>query len=232
VKQTPEGPAALIETTGTYTFDFASGKAKTLSVDIPAPLAVDGSWDVEFQPGRGAPDRAVFDHLISWPDDQDPGIKYFSGTATYIKKFDVPAALIARNRRLYLDLGRVEVMADVTLNGRDLGVLWKPPFRTDITGCVRAAANELEVKVVNLWPNRLIGDEQFPDDARWNKHWGGMQLADWPGWLPHGIPNGQRPATGRVAFATWKHWKKDDPLLKSGLLGPVFIRVAEQSTLE
>jgi hypothetical protein len=232
VKQTPAGPAALVETSGTYTFDFASGKTRTLAVDVPAPLPVTGPWEVHFQPGRGAPDHAVFDQLMSWPDDSDPGIKYFSGTATYLKKFDLPAGLITEGRRLYLDLGRVEVMAEVTLNGKDLGVLWKPPFREDITGYVKPGTNDLQVKVVNLWPNRLIGDEQFPDDARWTRHWGGMQLADWPAWLAHGIPTGQRPATGRVAFATWKHWKKDDPLLKSGLLGPVTIQVAEQRILK
>jgi hypothetical protein len=231
VKHTPHGPAAFIEASGSYSFDFASGKTKTVDVEVPPPLAVDGPWELHFQPGRGAPEKAVFDKLISWPDDENPGIKYFSGTATYIKTFAIPATLIAKDRSLYLDLGRVEVMAEVTLNGKDLGILWKPPFRTDITGCVDAGTNVLEVKVVNLWPNRLIGDEELPDDCQWAKHTFGMMLKKWPNWLPDGIPNGQPRTSGRIGFATWKHWHKGDPLLKSGLLGPVTIQVAEQRIL-
>jgi hypothetical protein len=146
-------------------------------------------------------------------------VKYFSGTATYHRKFETATTLLAPDRMFCLDLGRVAVIAQVKLNGRDLGILWKPPFCVDITGVLRAGANDLEVSVVNLWVNRLIGDEQLPEDGEWKSQDNGAVLQQWPQWL---LQNKPRP-TGRVAFTTWKHWTKDDPLMESGLLGPVRI---------
>jgi hypothetical protein len=118
-------------------------------------------------------------------------------------------------------LGRVAVIAQVKLNGRDLGILWKPPFCADITEVLRAGTNDLEVSVVNLWVNRLIGDEQLPDDCEWRPQSGSEVLARYPQWL---LDNKPRP-TERIAFPVWKHWTKDDPLMESGLLGPVRIIV-------
>ena len=106
-------------------------------------------------------EKTTFDPLASWSEHPDPGVKYFSGTATYTRTFSVPSEMLGHGRRLYLDLGKVEVMAQVTLNGKDLGILWKPPFLVDVTDVARPGANALEVKVVNLWINRLIGDEQL-----------------------------------------------------------------------
>ena len=107
-------------------------------------------------------------------------------------------------------------------------MLWKPPFRLNITNILRQGTNELVVSVVNLWPNRLIGDEQLPEDSEWippasrrnltPRNYGAV-LANWPKWFLEHKPS----PTGRVTFTTWKHWTKEDPLLESGLLGPVFI---------
>jgi hypothetical protein len=129
--------------------------------------------------------------------------------------------MLGANRKLYLNLGRVEVIAEVKLNGRDLGILWKPPFQVDITAAAKPGRNQLEVKVVNLWPNRLIGDSRLPEDTEWT----GTKLTAWPQWLLEGKPS----PTGRVTFTTWKHWGKDDPLQESGLLGPVVLEAAEQA---
>ena len=123
-----------------------------------------------------------------------------------------------------LDLGAVREIAEVRLNGRDLGVLWKPPFRVDITKAARAGRNLLEVRVTNLWPNRLIGDEQLPADCDYRP--GGPILA-WPSWLLEGTP---RPS-GRIAFTTWQHWTRESPLIESGLLGPVTVHVGRQVEL-
>jgi hypothetical protein len=153
--------------------------------------------------------------LISWPDHPDTGVKYFSGTATYSKTLDVPADMIGSDRSDYLDLGTVKNFAEVTLNGQDLGILWKPPFRLDITSSVKPGANDLQVKVTNLWPNRIIGDAQLPEDVEWS----GMKPAKWPQWMLDGKPS----PTGRLTFTTWRHWTKDGKLLDSGLIGPVVI---------
>jgi hypothetical protein len=155
--------------------------------------------------------------LISWPDHADKGVKYFSGSARYVKEFEVSSAMLGSGRMLWLDLGRVKNFATVTLNGRELAVLWKEPFRVDVTNAIRPRRNRLEVKVTNLWVNRIIGDEQLPPDAEWN----GVTLKGWPDWLKDGKP---RPKTGRFTFTTWKFWNKDSPLLESGLLGPVVLK--------
>jgi len=146
-------------------------------------------------------------------------VRYFSGTATYEKDIDISADRLKAGSELWLDLGAVKNFAGVSLNGLDLGVLWKPPFRVDITAAAIPGVNHLVVKVTNLWPNRLIGDEQLPADCEWN----GDQLKAWPQWLLDGQPS----PTGRLTFTTWHHWKKDSRLLESGLLGPVTLRTAE-----
>jgi hypothetical protein len=111
-------------------------------------------------------------------------------------------------------------MAQVKLNGKDLGILWKPPFRADVTGAVKAGENTLEVKVVNLWVNRMIGDEQLPEDSQRNPD---GTLKQWPQWLLDGKPS----PTGRHTFTSWRLWKKDSPLRESGLLGPVRLQTAQ-----
>jgi hypothetical protein len=132
----------------------------------PAPLEITGPWEVRFPPNLGAPPSRVFDQLVSWTTIPDDGIKYFSGTATYLKKFEVPAALLTQDRRLELDLGQLRNVADVTLNGKPLGILWKPPYTCDVTGLVRGGNNELTIEITNLWANRLVGDAKLPREKR------------------------------------------------------------------
>ncbi len=116
-------------------------------------------------------------------------------------------------KSLFLDLGKVNNMARVKLNGKDLGVIWTFPWRVDISDAVKPSGNQLEIEVVNLWPNRLIGDEQLPDDGTGN--------GQWPKWLTEGKPR----TSGRYTFTTYKHFDKNSPLLESGLIGPVKILV-------
>jgi hypothetical protein len=121
---------------------------------------LDGPWDVAFQPDRGAPPQVRLEKLISWSEHPDPGVKYFSGTGTYTKTIQAPKEWFQRGARLWLDLGGVKNLAEVTLNGKPVGIVWKPPFRVDVTDALKPGANRLEVKVVNLWVNRIIGDQQ------------------------------------------------------------------------
>jgi len=207
---------------GTYAATAASGKQlRAVVQSVPEPLDVTGPWALRFPPNLGAPESATFDELKSWTTSDDPGIRYFSGTATYATTFNIPAGLKREGIVLMLDLGRVREIAEVRLNGIDLGILWKAPFRVDITDAAKAGENTLEVRVTNLWPNRLIGDEQLPDDCEWN---GDGSLKAWPEWFTKGEP---RP-TARITFTTWKHWHKDSPLIDSGLLGPVRVWVGRK----
>ena len=211
-------------TAGTYDFQTASGKKGSVTVDAPAPsLAIEGPWRLQFQPERGAPPEVTLAALKSWSEHSDSGVKHFSGTGTYTKTFKVPADFVKPGRRFYLDLGKVAVLAEVKLNGQDLGILWKRPFVTDITDSLRGGENQLEVKVTNLWVNRLIGDEQLPPDVEWKEiSWEpfGKALKEWPEWLL----NNQPSPTGRITFTTWHTWNKKDRLMESGLIGPVTIR--------
>jgi hypothetical protein len=207
------------------TVSFSDGGRQSLAAPaLPPSVALAGPWQVTFPPKLGAPAAATFDRLISWPDHADAGIRHFSGTATYATTFELPAALFGADRELTLDLGRVEVIAQATLNGQPLPTLWKPPFRLRVDGVAKPGANTLEVRVTNLWPNRMIGDAALPDDIAWQSAKRGSSLpAKWPEWLVKGQP---RPS-GRIAFCTRKDvYAKDDPLLPSGLLGPVTVSAA------
>jgi hypothetical protein len=134
------------------------------AVTVPAPKlekwsAIDGDWQVDFQPGRGAPASARFASLHSLADDADAGIRYFSGTAVYRHDFALPSGA-AGGAPLWLDLGRIGDVAEVRVNGKSAGISWWPPYRVDIGTLVQAGGNHLEVRVANLWVNRLIGDAQ------------------------------------------------------------------------
>ena len=207
---------------GVYTLKTADGKVRQMQVKTGAATReIAGPWTLRFPDGWGAPKQVGLDKLISWTEHSDPGVRYFSGTARYSKDFDVPASMVGSDRSVVLDLGKVMNFAEVTLNGKKLAVLWKEPFRADVTGLMRAGRNHLEVSVTNLWPNRIIGDEQYPDDCQWN----GNTIAQIPQWVTGG---GTRPQKERYTFATWKFYNKDSKLLESGLLGPVVLYSAKR----
>ena len=210
---------------GVFEYKHTNGWVMKLGVrSMLPPLQIGGAWHLSFPPNLGAPPRVELAKLVSWSDHPVSGVRYFSGTATYTKQIDVPAGYTEPGQVVWLDLGRVKNFARVTLNGKDLGVLWMEPFRLDVGGVLKKGVNTLDVRVTNLWPNRLIGDEQLPSDVEWN----GGPLKKWPDWLANGEP---RPKTGRIAFTTWHFYDKDSPLLESGLLGPVTIRSAERTAL-
>jgi hypothetical protein len=154
-----------------------------------------GAWDVAFNSDWGGPSKVVFEQLQDWTRRLEEGIRYYSGTATYRKRFElsVPEAQKLKSSA-FLDLGTVKNLARVRLNGHDLGVVWTTPWRVDISGAVKAGANDLEIEVVNLWPNRLIGDARLPKAQR------------------------------RTVTNVEKFNKLDAVLLGSGLLGPVTVR--------
>ncbi|WP_035671389.1 glycosyl hydrolase [Flavobacterium sp. 83] len=122
--------------------------------------AVEGNWNLSFQKERGAPSEITMDKLTSWTDNSDAGVKYFSGTGTYSKTIDAPKSWFKNQGQLWIDLGEVKNLAEVIVNGKSLGIVWKKPFRVDATGILKPGKNTLAIKVTNLWVNRLIGDAQ------------------------------------------------------------------------
>jgi hypothetical protein len=141
----------------------AKANSLTLPKVVETQLAtVDGPWNVSFQPGRGAPASVTLDKLVSWSDSQDTGVKYFSGTGTYTKTIQASSGWFKRGAKVWLDLGEVKNLAEVTVNGKSLGIVWHAPYRVDVSGALKPGANEVTVKVTNAWVNRLIGDQQ-PD---------------------------------------------------------------------
>jgi hypothetical protein len=177
--------------------------------EIKTLKTLDAPWTVSFDPQWGGPESTVFESLIDWTSHPDDGIKYYSGTAFYRQTFDMPG--YEKGNTLYLNLGKVKNIARVRLNGKDLGTVWTAPWQVDISEAVKQQGNELEIEVVNLWPNRLIGDDLLPDD--------GVKDERWPDWLLEGKPR----TSNRYTFASFRHYTKDSPLLESGLLGPVSI---------
>jgi hypothetical protein len=198
---------------GTYAFTDSRGRTRSAAVPAPRLQPVAGPWRLAFPPGLGAPPAVTLPTLISWSEHPDPGVRYFSGSATYSTTFPVERE---KGHALILDLGDVRNFAEVRVNGTALPTLWKAPWRVDITALAQPGTNTLSVRVTNLWVNRLIGDEQLPAEVEWSGPRGPIKT--WPRWLLDGRP---RPATERVAFTTWRFWTKEDPLLPSGLLGPV-----------
>ncbi len=222
----PEAPAALqlsgnsrggIQGLAWESGTYRLSSGATVSVGIEEPRTVEGAWEVRFQEGRGAPEKIELPQLISLHRHPDDGVRYFSGTATYSKRMQVPESFLRSGRRVFLDLGRVEVMAGVRVNGRSAGSVWKAPYRLDITDLVHPGNNDLEVEVTNLWANRMIGDEQLPPENEFGFN-GQDGISEIPDWYRNGKP---KPDGGRITFTTWKFYDQDEPLLPSGLLGPV-----------
>jgi hypothetical protein len=146
---------AIVAAPGSWILERAGGGHARLEVaDLPAPLQLQEPWTLVF-PERL---RIRLEALVSWTELSQPEARYYSGTAGYETELELTSELIAPQRALWLDLGAVHEMAEVRLNGVDLGVVWKPPFTVDITSAARLGRNVLELQVTNTWRNRLIGD--------------------------------------------------------------------------
>ena len=199
-------------------------------LDLPgeqiAVAPVVGEWKLSFPVGwyaGGDAVKALSTPLVDWTSLADPDLKYFSGTAIYERKFT--CAKPPLGARTLLDLGTVKNFADVSVNGKKFPTLWKPPFRVDVTDALREGENAIEVRVTNLWPNRIIGDDFKPEDCTFEPGKPLMErhLNGWPQFILDGKPS----PSGKVTFATWKHWTKEDAPLPSGLLGPVVLRTVK-----
>lgn len=187
--------------------DIPSGAGQ----DLKPLVQLTGAWDVAFGPTSGGPEKITFDSLTDWTTRPEPGIKYYSGVATYRKEFDLPGLPAQKNGKTWLDLGNVFDLCRVRLNGKDLGIIWTAPWRVDITEALRPTGNQLEIEVVNTWTNRRIGDQQ-PG----NKD---VRKVSWPS----GLLGGKKLSAGKYTFVTNNRFKANSPLRPAGLLGPVSV---------
>jgi hypothetical protein len=183
-----------------------------------ADLSAD--WKLGFSNGGSA----SMAQLSSWTKLNEDRLKYHSGTANYQKTFTLFKKQLDTAKEFYVDLGQVDVIAEVRVNGKDCGIAWKAPYRVDVSDALKPGENQIEVTVANLWVNRMIGDQRFEDDHVWTTDTGstakGQGLKAIPDWVIH---NTERPVKERATFYGWKwpHMKSGKPLLSSGMLGPV-----------
>ena len=178
-------------------------------------------WDVSFAPKLDVPFTLNPFILKDFSECEEPYLKYFSGTATYSGTF----FWAREDVRVWLNLGEMNDIAEVTVNGSPAGVLWYPPFRADITPFLKQGENHLEIAVTNNWANRLIGDEQFEPDFEWGEDRGpamGRAMKAFPEWFLKGVP---RPSKDRKGFVIWSYFRADSPLQPAGLVGPVELEI-------
>jgi hypothetical protein len=152
---------------GAYEVTFANGPVKCAKAAHVANIDLSGPWTLSFPANWGAPPRLQMDHLESWTQSSDPGVRYFSGTATYRTTVRLTAAQLAGGHAMKLDLGEVHEVAAIRVNGKPAQILWKAPYSLRIDSLLHAGQNVIEVDVTNLWPNRLIGDAQSPTDKHY-----------------------------------------------------------------
>jgi hypothetical protein len=136
---------------------------------------VDGAWEVTFPSHYGGPGKVIFPQLMDWCDSDMQGVRFYSGIAVYEKEIVVTEDELADGRRMELDLGSVEVMAQVFVNGQEVGTAWKSPYTLDVTDALMPGKNRLTIRVANRWINRLILDAQLPEDER----------VTWTTWNPY-----------------------------------------------
>jgi len=150
-----------------YHLQTKKGKKRKIQLtDIADPIEIKGDWKVAFDPEWGAPAEVIFPELISWSEHENEGIKYYSGPGIYTIKIHLPAEWFASDRLIYIDLGTVRELAEVFINGESAGITWKPPFCLDITSLLNPGANQLKIEVMNLWTNRLAGDQTLANEER------------------------------------------------------------------
>ncbi len=222
-------PVLYSAVTGTFSATDSEGKIHQLEItDVPKTMELSSDWDVKFQKNRGAPDQIVLKKLIPLNQHPQEGVKYFSGTAVYTKTIRLPEELFNGTNELLLDLGNVYDAGKVSVNGKDLGYVWHPPYRVDATKVLHPGKNTLEIQVANRWINRLIGDDRLPEDTKWKAYGKGFVIDKIPEWFL----KGEKSPTGRIAFTTYKYWTKNHKLENSGLGGPVRLVIRKRAELK
>lgn len=182
---------------------------------------LNSNWNVDFLKEYGYDETVHFDSLTDWSLSENDEIRYYSGTAIYKKCINIGNETLLSANRAVLDLGNVHICAEVMVNGQYVDVLWMPPYRIDIYDYLKTGMNEIEISVTNQWTNRLIGDERYPKQDDGYKLEGLYPKGKMPEWY---LKNNPMPVGPRMTFCTGQFYKKDDPLIPSGLVGSVYLR--------
>lgn len=205
---------------------YHDGTEKKFPVVASSPaVEIKGPWQINFPAVRGSPLDLHDSQLFSWPDSPEERIRHYAGTAIYRSEFTMPK--VGGDKVVILDLGNVADVAQISINGKDAGIDWHPPFRGVVSSLIRDGKNEIEIRVANRWINRLIGDEAIPTNLSYqptgkSKFTDG-RLEKMPDWLYQADARGVE--TKKRSFAVWKHYEATDPLVPSGLLGPVMLEI-------
>jgi hypothetical protein len=198
---------------------FSDGTTKVMQPNFIKSKLVTAKWQVNMAPKLEQPFNISLDTLANFGAHPDKRIRYFAGTSTYRTSINIPA-FDKTGTKLLLNLGSVHDIVSVTINGTDLGVVWYPPYQIDISKVVKPGSNKVEIAVTNNWANKLIGDEQEPEDMEWGTDRGefGRAIKAYPNWF---IQNKPRPSSNRKTFSIWHYYRKGDATKPAGLLGPV-----------
>ncbi|MFP5041307.1 glycosyl hydrolase [Parasediminibacterium sp. JCM 36343] len=213
---------------------LSDGSEKVFDIKPLETKEINGDWHVVFNPKLGTSFELNFPVLVDFSKYENKDVNYFSGTAHYTKQIQLTALELAKGKRVMLDLGTVNDIVQLHVNNNNMGVLWYPPYKKDITEALKVGANTLDIAVTNTWANRLIGDEQEPEDIVFGKErilkkdTVGRPLKEYPNWF---INNTPRPSKGRKTFTNWYYYKKDSPLQPAGLVGPVRLQYGELKEL-
>jgi hypothetical protein len=203
---------------GQYVFFRENAEKNVFSISNCKTLPLVNPWQVDL----GGEHRIVLNKLHSLHLHKDFDVKHFSGSVSYKNVFQLKEK--SPNQSYFLDLGRVEVVAEVRINGKDVGQVWKEPYRIDVTRALIKGKNNVEVIVTTLWPNRMIGDEYLPKENEYSSHGFIEELPEW-------FKKNERKPGQRKTFSVWKNFNTSDPLLESGLLGPVKILLTSEVPL-
>jgi len=196
---------------GDYRLKFSNNKTRKINIAGLSARELKGPWELQFPSGWGVPEKAEFQKLIPWNEHPDEGIRYFSGTATYYKKFRLGGS--QARIPAYIALGKVYNIARVRLNEKDLGVIWTDPWTIDITKAMKKGENKLKIEITNTWFNRLVGDAGLPTEKRYTE-------------------TNVRLVSERRDFQDYEAIAADDPLMPSGLVGPVRIHFGEEHRVD
>ena len=198
--------------------EYSNGDKRVINMNSPIEKIIEGTWNITFKPKLDQPFNMIFQELKDFSLSDETRIQYFAGSAEYKNSFRMSG--VNTNNQYLLDLGTMNDIASIKINGIDLGVTWYPPYIIDVSKAIKNGTNQIKITVTNNWANRLIGDEKEPADFEWgaDRDELGRAMKSFPDWF---VKNKPRPSVGRKSFVLWYYYRANSQLKPAGLVGPV-----------